>query len=435
MKQYRNKNRVFRVCLLILIFALVSGCGKEDSAETNETEVGEAIEQTDVEESSDNVAETVKEEDSLLEATGEEESNEEEAVHVDNVADFLEAIKPGATIVWEPGYYNFSEYTDEVWSKQKDLWNESHTYVRLEECFDGGVEVVIQNVDSLSILGDIESAIPTELVVKTRYGEVLGFENCHQIFLSGLTMGHTDEGTCMESVLSFSGSEDIHLSAMDLYGCGMYGFTADNGSGDIYLQSSTIRECEGGPFYIYDTKGTIEFRDCWLKDSNSGGYYEDNEETELSFYECNFGQYETNMWMFRNDVTCVDCIFEEVTEYPDVEPEPEYYLDIDSLKLMPLDGNVEGLADTYYAYMIVDQQSGDTVYYPYFYLQLSEDGTGYLESENDNFDFIWYYEADGMLTLEGDSCYYYLTPYIEQADGYDRVWLMMQMYEDVIWLY
>jgi len=39
-----------------------------------------------------------------------------------------------------------------------------------------------------------------------------------------------------------------------------------------------------------------------------------------------------------------------------------------------------------------------------------------------------------MLTLESDR-YYYLTPYIEQADGYDKVWFMMQMNEKVIWLY
>lgn len=430
MKQYGKKNRLCILCLLVLMMVFVSGCGKEDSAEIIETEVSVPDEQTDIEESLDNVAETVEEEVSLEE----EEAAEAEAVRVDNVADFLEAIKPGATIVWEPGYYNFSEYTDKVWSEQKDLWNEAHTYVKLVECFDGGVEVVIRNVDNLSIIGDIESAVPTELVVETRYGEVLGFENCHQIYLSGLVMGHTDEGTCMESVLSFSGSESVHLSAMDLYGCGMYGFTAENGSGDIYIQSCTIRECEGGPFNIFDAKGTIEFHNCWLKDSNSGGYYEGNENSQLSFYECNFGQYESNMWMFRDDATCVDCIFEEITEYPDVEPEAEYYLDIDSLNLMPLDGNVGELADTYYAYMMVDQQSGDTVYYPYFTLQLSEDGTGYCESESENFDFIWYYEADGMLTLESDR-YYYLTPYIEKADGYDKVWFMMQMNEDVIWLY
>ena len=72
------------------------------------------------------------------------------------------------------------------------------------------------------------------------------------------------------------------------------------------------------------------------------------------------------------------------------------------------------------------------VCYSYFHLQMSEYGAGYCESEYDNFDFIWYYEADGMLTLERDSCFYYLTPYMEMADGYEMVWFMMQMNEKVI---
>ena len=215
----------------------------------------------------------------------------------------------------------------------------------------------------------------------------------------------------------------------------MYGFDAMQGSGNIYLQSCTIRDCEDGPFYITGAKGKYEFRNCWLSGSNGGGYFEPTDEAELSFIECNFGEKETNYWYYDEYATFTDCYWEEITEYPDVEPEPEYYLDIDSLNPMSLDGDVEGLADTYYAYMIVDQQSGDTVYYPHFQLQLSEDGTGYCESEYDNFDFIWYYEADGMLTLEGDSCYYYLTPYIDKADGSEMVWFMMQMNEKVIWLY
>lgn len=271
--------------------------------------------------------------------------------------------------------------------------------------------------------------------VITRAGAVLNFEDCNNIFLHGLTMGHTQDGACDSSVISFLNTTYVYLTAMDLYGCGMYGFDAMQGSGNIYLQSCTIRDCEDGPLYITEAKGKYEFRNCWLSGSNGGGYYEPADEAELSFIECNFGEKETNYWYYDEYATFTDCYWEEITEYPDVEPESEYYLDIDSLNLMPLDGDVEGLADTYYAYMIVDQQSGDTVYYPHFQLQLSEDGTGYCESEYDNFDFIWYYEADGMLTLEGDSCYYYLTPYIEKADGYEKVWFMMQMNEKVIWLY
>ena len=43
------------------------------------------------------------------------EGTQPEVVEVDNAKDFLEAIKPGATIVIKPGYYNLSEYTEEIW--------------------------------------------------------------------------------------------------------------------------------------------------------------------------------------------------------------------------------------------------------------------------------------------------------------------------------
>ncbi len=123
---------------------------------------------------------------------------------------------------------------------------------------------------------------------------------------------------------------------------------------------------------------------------------------------------------------------EEVAEYYDVEPEDA--VDLDSLQLMSADDTDRELADTYYAYSMTNQQSGDTVYYPYFTLQLSEDGTGYCETENDYFEFIWYRETDGTVILESD-IYHYLTPYIQQGDGYESVWFMMQMNENVVWIY
>ncbi len=281
-------------------------------------------------------------------------------------------------------------------------------------------------------MADLESADITELVVDTRYGAVLNFENSSNIFLNGLTMGHTQAGACDESVIVFTNSQDIFLSAMDLYGCGMYGFSAWNGSGNIHVQSCTIRECEAGPFYVEGPKGIYEFRNCWLIDSYGGGYFEQTEDAELSFVECNFGTEESNYWYFDEYATFTDCYWEEITEYPDVEPEGEDAFDVDSL--IPADSNELEVADTYYAYMMVDQQSGDTVYYPSFTLELSEDGTGYCETEGEYFEFTWYCETDGTLTLESD-IYYYLTPYIEQMDGYDKVWFMMQMNENVIWLY
>ena len=75
----------------------------------------------------------------------------EEVIHVSSTEEFLEAIAPGVTIFVEPGYYNMSEYLEEV-SMRKDYdWDAEHPYVTLEYCYDG-VEVVIKNADDLTIM-------------------------------------------------------------------------------------------------------------------------------------------------------------------------------------------------------------------------------------------------------------------------------------------
>lgn len=420
MKQNNKKFIIIKICILVISLCVLSGCKKKDTKENVSDDTNVTEEKLNTEEKSDNGEETKIED---TQSVG-------KAVKVNNAKDFLEAIVPGATITLSPGYYNLSEYTEEIWDKEGEEWNQNHPYVKLRECYDGGIEVVVQNVDEIFISGDLESDIVTELVVETRYGAVLNFENCNNISMNGLTMGHTQAGACDESVITFSNSTDIHLSAMDLYGCGMYGFTAMDGSGNIYVQSCTIRDCEAGPFYITEPVGKYEFRNCWLNGSSGGGYYEPARGAELSFVECNFGTYETNYWYFNEDAVFTDCYWEEITEYPDVEPEGEYGLDFDSL--IPVDGNEVNIADTYYAYMVVNQQSGEAVYYPNITLHLSEDGTGYYETEYEHVDITWSCDTDGTWVLESEM-YWYLDLYIEHQDGFDLLWIMMQMGEDIVW--
>lgn len=416
MKQKSKKFLILKMCILAIFICVLAGCTRKDTVEitTNETEV--------TEESFTDEPETEVE----------DVQPDEKTVQVDSAEDFLEAIAPGVTIIFSPGYYNLSEYTEKIWNEEGEEWNQNHSYVKLRECYDGGIEVVVQNVDDIFMIGDLESDIVTELVVETRYGAVLNFEDCNNVFLNGLTMGHTQAGACDESVITFSNSKEIHLSAMDLYGCGMYGFTAKDGSGNIYVQSSTIRDCEAGPFYITEAAGKYEFRNCLLSGSFGGGYYEASDGAELIFTECNFGTNETNYWYFNEEAVFTDCYWEEITEYPDVEPEGEMAFDYDSL--IAVNSNDVEVADTYYAYMVVDQQSGETVYYPSITLHLSEDGTGYYESEDEYFEFVWIRESDGALTLESD-VYYYPDLYVEHQDGFDMLWIMMQMNEEVVWFY
>lgn len=174
MKHKSNKKIIVKLCLLAMVLCICSGCGKNSpiQKETEEAKIS----------TEESKKESKKEEQTPI---------TEEIVEVDNVEDFLEAIQPGATIKVKPGYYNLSDYIEKIWSEQGEEWNQKHPYVELHECWDGSIEVAIQDVKDLSIFADLEEAVITELVVETRAGAVLNFEDCNNISLYGLTMGHT----------------------------------------------------------------------------------------------------------------------------------------------------------------------------------------------------------------------------------------------------
>lgn len=246
------------------------------------------------------------------------------AIHVQDVRALLEAIEPGADIVLEPGSYNMSGFLENLSEQEVAAWNGSHDYVELRDCFDGR-EVVVRDVVDLYIAGGSENATDIELLVDPRYATVLNFSNCDYLILANLTIGHTQLGTCEGDVLGFDESQFVELFNLDLFGCGVTGINAGAGSGDFYVHQCTIRDCEFGPFKIEDCQGEFTFQDCVLTGSGWGGYYLDTRDTQLSFYNCSFGQNESNAWYFRDDIYAdQQCGWTEPTVYPelpDIDPD------------------------------------------------------------------------------------------------------------------
>ena len=160
-------------------------------------------------------------------------------IEVESVKELLEAIKPGADITIKSGYYNLSEYIEEIWDGEGVKWNESHRYVKLMECYDG-VEIVVERTDGISIRGG-GAAADTEIVTDPRYAAVLNFSDCYNIKLSSLTMGHTEIGNCSGNVLNFTNCKNIELKNMDIYGCGVYGIGAYKGTNNMLVLSGYCR--------------------------------------------------------------------------------------------------------------------------------------------------------------------------------------------------
>lgn len=231
-------------------------------------------------------------------------------VNVSSPEEFLNAISSNTEIIIKDGYYNLSDYVEQ------QNQNFAHKFVRFYECFDGA-EIFIKDVSFPKISGSTKKFSDTELVVTPRYATVLNFENCNNIEISNLTMGHVDADECSGDVLDFSNCSDVTIDNTDLYGCGVYGIRAKDKTGNVYVSNSTIRDCSDGPMNIADVYGVFEFTNCTLTGSDGFGYFERGENGSLAFRNCTFGYWETSHFMFLEDITTENCIWSEDYIYPE----------------------------------------------------------------------------------------------------------------------
>ena len=414
------------LALIILLLPVLAGCGGDP-----ETPV-----------QPDSPSTTVP--DLVPEDSGDEVQHdpvppEGEMVTVDSIEALLEAIAPHTGILLKPGYYNMSEYIEYVWAREGERWNEKHPYVQLRNCYDG-VEVVIRRVDGLSICGDNKNL--TEIVVDPRYAQVLNFEECHDLTLSGLTMGHTETGACSGNVLDFRSCRNIRLSDMDIYGCGVYGIGCYDGTGELYVYSSTIRDCAYGALKILDGNGRFEFHNCGLTGSEARDWYEPTPYSELAFYECVFGENETSYYMFLEDIYTEDCVWSETYTYPEYGYEDWPVFDPESMESATVEEDFF-YDNTWFGYALVNPESAEMVMIPYeeadgsyvsVTLQLHEDGTGQYESGEEINTITWKFTEDLRVCITfKDGRNYYITPFT--MGGEDYIWLLMEREDCMVWLY
>ncbi len=249
--------------------------------------------------------------------------------YVHDVEGLLMAIEPGAKIVMEPGVYNLSDYLTAQWSDPDEGWEKIRRkgHVWMEDVFDG-VQVHFNAVSGLSIIGRSSDRADTQILTDPRYANLFTFHDSSDVLLSNLTMGHTDQGDCVGNVLDFQGCTDVLLVNMDLFGCGVYGVSASsddiNGSGNFHIYDSTIRDCSYGPLWIENnTDGDWIFSKCELTGSLSGGYFPRLTKGTLYFYDCVFGDKETENFYFRQDTVTQNCEWGEIEYYPEFQEDDE----------------------------------------------------------------------------------------------------------------
>ncbi|MBO6299123.1 MAG: hypothetical protein J6N53_09775 [Lachnospiraceae bacterium] len=408
------KKRNVILCTL-LAAAVLSACGEEpDSGRGRRPETG-----TEAPEGSG-----TKEEPETTGAPEEDPTPTPEAndpwVHVDNMEDFVEAIGPGARIRLETGSYSLSDYLEDAWNAEGEAWNNRHEYVQIRDVYDG-LELVIWDADGLIIEGGDQDPGKTELLTDPRYASVLNYEHCEQVVVSNITIGHTDTGSCLGDVLHFYACKDVSVVNADLFGCGVYGINMDECEGRLKCNECVIHDCSFGPLYNIDSTGEWIFTDCKLINSEEGGYFSESRGLSLKFVNCEFGDQETDYFMYRSDTTTENCTWGDPNSnsyFGGMEyglPEEFHPEDLTEVDIDPdfFDGT------TWYGFAVTDEDTGATTEVENT-LYFDENGTGYLD-ELYTFDLLeWQVDSAGgaRIIIEDSGEEYPVYLYWGDGDSY-----------------
>ncbi len=184
-------------------------------------------------------------------------ANAQEQKVVSNVKDFLKAIGSDTHIKLKKGTYNISDA-----DKTKNPCI-SWEAVDVIDWGTGGNEPIITNVKNLTIEGE-DSAI---IVINPRLARVLVFNNCVNIQLKNLIIGHTDGGVCQGSVTDFTDCADITFEKCILFGSGSEG-TVINGTNNFKFINSSIQNCSYDLMQIRNSSNILFENDSL---QNSGG--------------------------------------------------------------------------------------------------------------------------------------------------------------------
>jgi hypothetical protein len=162
-------------------------------------------------------------------------------IRVSTPQEFVEHIGPNRVLELEPGEYVLSEVQD----RRMD-------FVRWDPNFDGKT-LTIRKVENLKIVGIGNK--PVRLIVHPRYVFVLNFENCKNVEMVNLVLGHApDEGYCDSGVVGAVNCEKISIRKCELFGCGTEGLTLTNVR-SFSFEDSIIRDCSYGIMTVKNCAG------------------------------------------------------------------------------------------------------------------------------------------------------------------------------------
>lgn len=182
-------------------------------------------------------------------------------VHVSSVDEFLSALQSDTCIILDAPLFDLSSASEyaaveaEVargdWGDSFDGATDSYYW---EYAFEGP-GLVIENLSNLTIRAAGDDRADHVISATPRHANVLTFENCSAVTLSGFTAGHTREpGGCSGGVVLFRNSEDILVENCGLFGCGTIGVQTES-CRNLQVVNSEIYECSLAGISLKNTQG------------------------------------------------------------------------------------------------------------------------------------------------------------------------------------
>ena len=153
-------------------------------------------------------------------------------VHVKTVDELLAAIAPHTTVYLDAQEFDLSTASN--------YGGDGGKYYGWAETYDGP-KLALHDLDDFALVGDgmgvtLVSAVP-------RYADVLYFENCRNVSLRDMTLGHRIEpGYCAGNVIGLSRCSGVSIESCGLFGCGVIGVCASY-CADLAVSDTNIYDC------------------------------------------------------------------------------------------------------------------------------------------------------------------------------------------------
>lgn len=226
-----------------------------------------------------------------------------ELVVVSSMEEMFDAIAPNTTIVVTGKWHNMSDWMEATYAREGASWNRAHAYVDLDEVYDG-VMATVKGVKNLAIVGQYSSRFAVNIMTDPRYADVLCFDDCENLLLANMSVGHTDTGDCTGSVVALYNCENVTIDNCDLYGCGVEGISA-YGIRNLNVTDTHVRDCSFVALQINNGSGDVIFKDCAFYDNDCG--LVSWLETPIVLDHCYLGWEESFDAMNSDMIRMIDC--------------------------------------------------------------------------------------------------------------------------------